>query len=212
MVHRLLDEGYFSECQFGFLAGRSATDAFHCILGILEDAKERGKEVHLALLDITKAFDSLAKESLQQGYREAGLDDRSCRFLGCLDGTGTARVITPFGLTDEVKMEWGVRQGETLSPAKFLLWLNPLLEHIGRKFPEAGYVMAGGTRILLLAYADDLIIVGRTQREIQAIMDEICEFLWYHGVTLSADNDRDKSKTVYVTNAPKHRAAAIKLK
>jgi hypothetical protein len=81
LVHRLLDEQYLSPWQFGFLPGRSATDAYHCLLGAVEDAAQFKKTLHLTLLDITKAFDSLSPASLQQAYREAGLDDRSRAFL-----------------------------------------------------------------------------------------------------------------------------------
>jgi hypothetical protein len=38
LVHSLLNEGYFSDTQFGFLAGRSCPDAFHILLGAIEDA------------------------------------------------------------------------------------------------------------------------------------------------------------------------------
>ena len=60
LVHSLLDEGYFSDTQFGFLAGRSCPDAFHILLGAIEDAAERQQEIHLCLVDLTKAFDSLS--------------------------------------------------------------------------------------------------------------------------------------------------------
>jgi hypothetical protein len=66
LVHSLLDEGYFSDTQFGFLAGRSCPDAFHILLGAIEDAAERQREIHLCLVDLTKAFDSLLPQSLAQ--------------------------------------------------------------------------------------------------------------------------------------------------
>ena len=50
LVHSLLDEGYFSDTQFGFLAGRSCPDAFHILLGAIEDAAERQREIHLCLV------------------------------------------------------------------------------------------------------------------------------------------------------------------
>ena len=62
-------------------------------------------------------------------------------------------------------MEWGVRQGEVLSPLKFITWLNPWLKHIAEKFPEAGYVLQDGTRVNLLAYADDVAIVTHSHEK-----------------------------------------------
>jgi hypothetical protein len=70
LVHYLLDEGYFSETQF-------CPDAFHILLGAIEDAAERQREIHMCVVDLTKAFDSLSPQSLAQAYREAGLSEKS---------------------------------------------------------------------------------------------------------------------------------------
>ena len=200
MVYALLDAEFFAEEQFGFLPGRSCPDAFHILLGAIEDAAEFGKEIHVCLVDLTKAFDSLAPESLQQSYSAAGLSPRSADFLGAMDGKGTAQVLTPFGPTKPLKLEWGVRQGEVLSPLKFITWLNPWLTHIAEAFPDAGYMLQDGTRVTLLAYADDVAIVANSHAAMQAITADLCDFLRYHGVTLSADDVPDQSKTQYMTN------------
>ena len=92
---------------------------------MIEDAAESNHPLHLCLVDITKAFDSISPSSLAQAYRAAGLDEASVKFLSSMDGTGTARVLTPFGPTKSFPVEWGVRQGEVLSPLKFIMWLNP---------------------------------------------------------------------------------------
>jgi hypothetical protein len=80
-----------------------------------------------------------------------------------MDGTDKVQVLTPFGPTKPVDLKWGVRQGEVLSPLKFITWLNPWLEYAFRKLPNAGYLMEDGTRVLLFAYADDIAIVTSNQ-------------------------------------------------
>jgi hypothetical protein len=65
LVYALLDADFFAEEQFGFLPGRSCPDAFHILLGAIEDAKESDSEIHVCLIDLTKAFDSLSPKSLQ---------------------------------------------------------------------------------------------------------------------------------------------------
>jgi hypothetical protein len=77
------------------------------------------------------------------------------------------------------------------------MWLNPSLEMVYRKFPNAGYRLKDGTRVLLFAYADDIAILTDNHADMQAIISSLCEFLHFHGVTLSADSDPKKSKTVY---------------
>jgi hypothetical protein len=86
--------GYISPCQFGFMPGRSSTDPYHTLLGAAEDAKEGRKDIHVCLVDLTKAFDSLSPYSMSLSYKAAGLTPHSAAFLGSLDGTGTAQVLT----------------------------------------------------------------------------------------------------------------------
>ena len=202
LTRELLDRSYFSPIQFGFLPGRSCTDAFHALLGAVEDAKQFHKPIHLCLIDLTKAFDSLSPQALELSYRRAGLSEKTIRFLLSLDGTGTASVLTPFGPTDALPLEWGVRQGEVLSPLKFIMWLNPWLQHISKTYPHIGYTMKGGTLLQALAFADDIALITSSHEDMQLLMSSLTQFLLFHGVTLSADNDATKSKTVYVASQP----------
>ena len=68
LMHQLADEDYFSDIQFGFRPGKSCPGAFHSLLGAIEDSVEFKKSIHCCLVDLTKAFDSLSPESLQQAY------------------------------------------------------------------------------------------------------------------------------------------------
>jgi hypothetical protein len=73
-------------------------------------------------------------------------------------------VLTPFGPTKKLPIKWGVRPGEILSALKFIAWINPWLEYATKKFTNTGYTIADGTKVLLLAYADDLAIITSTSR------------------------------------------------
>ena len=203
----LLEAEFFSSIQFGFLPGRSCTDAYHILLGAVEDSVEHNKQIHLTLVDLTKAFDSLSPESLQDSYELAGLDNRTKAFLGALDGTGSAKVLTPWGPSNSINMKWGVRQGEVLSPCKFIIWLNAWLKHVADTMPDVGYTMldehGAPFNVCLLAFADDIAIVTKNHEEMQRLMTSLCDFLHYHGVTLSANAKAEDSKTHYVTNAKK---------
>ena len=73
LIDKLLAEDFFCGTQFGFLPGRSCTDAFHILYGVVEDALEHNKPLHLCLVDLTKAFDSLSPEALQRAYAECAM-------------------------------------------------------------------------------------------------------------------------------------------
>ena len=195
LTHALLDAAYFSAVQFGFLPGRGCSDPFHALLSCIEDAKSRNLPLHLCLVDLEKAFDSLERWSLQKSYQRAGINAHDVQFLLALDGTGSAKIITPFGLTKPTKVKRGVRQGECLSSTKFIIWLEPWLQHIAATYPEIGYTLPDGTRILLLCFADDVAILTSNHEDMQTIMTSLCAFLSYHGVTIS------QTKTVYTSRS-----------
>ena len=185
-LNRALEgSSYLAPSQFGFRRGRSSTDPFHVLLGTLEDAKERGLAIHLCLVDLVKAFDSLSPAALDLSYRAAGLNPASRRFLGSLDGTGEAKVLTAFGPSESLPLEWGVRQGEVLSPSRFLLWLNPWLRHVDTALGHLGYCFEDGTRVTSLAYADDVGLVSPSHEGMQSLVDSLCSFLTFHGVSIS---------------------------
>jgi len=56
-----------------------------------------------------------------------GIPPELVRLLVDIDINGTAQVITPVGLSEKYRVETGVRQGEVLSPLKFILWIDPLV-------------------------------------------------------------------------------------
>ena len=192
VISSLCDRSYFSDVQFGFLPGKACIEAFHVLLGCIEDARLGLKPIHVCLVDLEKAFDSLENWSLEMGYKHAGLSAPTIKFMLALDGTGKSKVITPFGCTEPIDIQRGVRQGEVLSPTKFIIWLEAWLQHVAKQYPDVGYKLPDGTRILLICFADDLAVVTSSHAEMQLIMNSLAEFLSFHGVTLNA------AKTHYV--------------
>ena len=184
--------GRLSASQFGFRKGKGCPQAVAQLLSVLEDAKQYKRRAHIVLVDLKKAFDSVEPWSLLQAYHRAGFNAELTRCVSLTDGRGTASVITPTGLSSPRPVERGVRQGETLSPLKFILWLNMWLETVST-FP--GYTLHnGGPSISVIAYADDLALIGESREHVQALLSSLCLFLSAHGVSFNPE------KTYYVTS------------
>jgi hypothetical protein len=77
-------------------------------------------------LDLKNAYNSVPHWGLTFSLLSLGMPLLLVRILVDLDIQATAQVLTPSGLSDPFVLEAGVRQGEVLSPLKFLLWMNPL--------------------------------------------------------------------------------------
>ena len=61
---RIRKELTIAEQQFGFMPGRSITDAIFCLRILLEKWTERQKAVHCAFIHLEKAYDRIPREEL----------------------------------------------------------------------------------------------------------------------------------------------------
>ena len=120
-ITRILeDEGLLQGDQWGFRAGRGCGGPLMGLRAILS----RSRGAFVASIDLAKAFDSVEGWALQLAYRRMGLPEALVRWLSYTDSHGVSKVITRAGLTEEYEVGRGVRQGEVMSPLKFILWVD----------------------------------------------------------------------------------------
>ena len=82
-----------------------------------------------------------------------------------------------------------MRQGECLSPYLFSLYINDLKQHLN--VPGAG-VSVGFIKLLLLLYADDVVIFAESSEILQVEIDKLYEYCDKWKLRLNTE----KSKTI----------------
>ena len=62
--HRLRQNVTISENQFGFMPGRSTTEAIRLLRQLIERFRERKRNLHMVFIDLEKAYDKVSREIL----------------------------------------------------------------------------------------------------------------------------------------------------
>ena len=131
---RTRKEMTIAEQQFGFLPGRSTTDAIFCLRMLLEKWTEGQKAVHCAFIDLEKAYDRVPREELCECLRLAEASECYVRIIKDMyDGATTVRSAAR--LTEKFKVGVGLHQGLALSPFPFAIIMDKLTEDIRKDAP-----------------------------------------------------------------------------
>jgi RNA-directed DNA polymerase len=153
VLRPIFDPG-FSEFSYGFRPGRSAKDAVYKV----RDYIRQGYRVAVDM-DLSKFFDRVNHDVLMHRVARKIRDKRVLRLIGKYLRAG---VMVRGRLQ---KTREGVPQGGPLSP----LLANILLDDLDKELEKRGHRFA--------RYADDFIILVKTQRAGQRVKESITRFL-----------------------------------
>ncbi|XP_014663381.1 PREDICTED: RNA-directed DNA polymerase from mobile element jockey-like [Priapulus caudatus] len=143
-----------SAYQHGFRKLHSSASQFLMTTHDFLSFFDRKVQVDVAVLDFSKAFDTVTHLRLMKKLHQYGIRDTSLTWIKEFLSDRTQQVVIDEVSSDKVKVESGVPQGTVLGPLLFLLHINDL--------PDA---VVSQVRL----FADDCLIY----REIRSIADQI---------------------------------------
>ena len=144
----------------------------------------------MAFIDLSKAYDHVSHERLWNKLEDLGFKTKVVDLLRSLYKKSTVRVLVNGHLSKEVGYERGIKQGCVLSPLLFILYLSEL-GYILEKNPNG--IQLAGQRIAGLLYIDDLVLVGKSAKEVEALLEQV------QGVLKELDMKINCSKSKIVT-------------
>ncbi|MGX9339093.1 RNA-directed DNA polymerase, partial [Pantoea dispersa] len=159
-----LVEANLGEDQFGFRRNVGTREAILTLRLILEDRLRKGKPTFIAFVDLEKAFDNVDWNTLFKIMKEAGVKYRERQVIHNLYRNQTA-VIRIEGNEREAVIEKGVRQGCSLSPMLFNLYIEQAVKETKEKFGEG--IKVQGEEIKTLRFADDIVILSETAEDLE---------------------------------------------
>jgi len=151
-----ISEGILGDYQGGFRPNRSTTDLIFTIRQIFQKMWEFDKEVYTLFVDFEKAYDSIHRPTLFKILKEFNMPKKLINLIKATMENSEIKIKVANSTSKPFKVTSGLRQGDALSPILF----NLVLEKVVRDMNISEGVTLGQSKIGLLAYADDIAILG----------------------------------------------------
>jgi hypothetical protein len=178
-----------SEYQNGFRPGRSAADnAFILQQAIQEVLRTPKTKAFIAFIDFRKAFDSVDIPTLMLKLQQKGVSSNMLCVIRSMYEASQSAVRHRGRLGDFFNVEKGVAQGCILSPLLFAIYIDDLLVKIA-KFRCYSKTLR---RVLEnnLAYADDLVVMAKSQSHLRHIMHILADWCQDNGMDINATKSK----------------------
>jgi hypothetical protein len=94
-------------------------------------------------------------------------------------------VRTQEGLTTAFASKLGVKQGCPLSPTLFGLFIDQVEDFLHDHMRSKTSVRVGWRRVLILLYADDIVLMTTTEFELQRLVDSLALFCHNQGLVVN---------------------------
>jgi RNA-directed DNA polymerase len=155
-------ENLFAEHSYGFRPGRGAKDALRRVAQLLKAGNHWVVDA-----DLKGYFDSIPQGKLLEAVAEGIADGAVLELIGAFLKQGVMESGKGWKAT-----EAGTPQGAVVSPLLANLYLNPLDHLMARRGRE------------MVRYADDFVILCRSQEEAQEVLEQLKEWVESAGLVL----------------------------
>ena len=185
LSHWAATTGAVSPVQKGFMPAEGCLEHNFLIQQCLDDARVLGKDLTITWLDLRNAFGSVPHAAILALLRQHGVHHDLVDVIQEAYTGSSTTISTASGDSRAVPMASGVKQGDPLSPMTFNLVIEVIIRSAIAKALEYGYIMHGA-KICCLGYADDLVVVGKSSSDTQALLDIIGKAASWLGLHFNA--------------------------
>ncbi len=208
MLQRLINnitEAMLPESQCGCRKSRSTVDMVFTARQLQEKCREQHKDLFVAFVDLSKAFDTVQRDLLWNVLLQFGCPMKFVNILRQFHDGMTARVTVGGQESSPFSVRKGVRQGCVLAPALFNIFLLCVTQLLHKEIENYSgvdivYRLDGNlfnirrlqattklhkVRILELQYADDCALVSHSPQDLQYVLDAAMRAYSRMGLTIN---------------------------
>ncbi|TWW81034.1 R2DM Retrovirus-related Pol polyprotein from type II retrotransposable element [Takifugu flavidus] len=178
---RRIVEPRIQEEQCGFRPGRGTVDQLYTLSRVFEGAWEFAQPVHMCFVDLEKAFDRVPRGVLWGVLREYGVSGPLIRAVRSLYDRCQSLVRIAGSKSNSFPVRVGLRQGCPLSPILFIIFMD----RISRCSHGVEGIWFGDLRIASLLFADDVVLLAPSARDLQLSLDRFAAACEAAGMRIS---------------------------
>ena len=175
---RSLTEGLIGEEQCGFRSGRGCINQVFVMKQMSEKFIDRSKSLHVAYMDLEKAYDRVDREAMWRVLGMYGINGQLLKALQRLYEKNEAndRVCREEGEWLEVGVDR--RQGCVMSSWLFNLFMDAAMKEVGEKAGDVGVILWDERRNIewkvdWLMFADDSVLLGVSEGKLERLVQGI---------------------------------------
>ncbi len=166
--------------QNGFRPGRSTTQQILAMKRIIEICKtKKDKNLVAVFIDFSKAFDSVKWNYIKSILISYNIPIKLVNAIMSIYDGATAKVCTNDGISDNIDLNTGVLQGDTLAPYIFVIVIDYILRNalnditLGFKYKDKISSRYPAKYITDLAFADDISLLSSDIDDVQIMINNI---------------------------------------
>ncbi len=181
LVDYLNKNDFITKYQAGFRKDFRPSDNIFMITQTMKLYRSLGKPLYMAFIDLHKAFDKVWRNGLLLKICNSNIGGKLYQVLKSMysDNLSCVRVNNGTQCTPEFPCETGVRQGDSLSPTLFNLFMNDIAPLLNANCCNPA--MIGDIPLGCLFYADDLVLLSESKEGLQKSLDTLSSYCtkWY---------------------------------
>jgi hypothetical protein len=207
-------ESIIDPSQTAYVPGRSVADNLRSNFFYKNHCNKNNIDAVLISLDAKKAFDSVDHKYIEETLIAYGFGPGFIQIFKTLYRNITARILINGFASESIKIERGVKQGDALSCAIFIICIDPLLRNLNnnRRVKKVKLLRKNATNEEInykgAAYADDISVICKKSNDcIQQVFYEYERLTKRSGLELNAEkteilnlNSKEKDKISFRYN------------